>query len=145
MRLPVFIDTGYILALVNTADEFHQRASVAAQVTRPPFLTTEAVLTEIGNGLSRTRWRALGYATIQDLRTDPDIEVVPVDAALFDRAVEIYGARPDKEWGLTDCISFIVIQERGLTQVVTTDKDFGQAGFTSLLTDASLDVRRNLL
>jgi len=87
----------------------------------------------------------LGYATIQDLRTDPDIEVVPVDAALFDRAVEIYGARPDKEWGLTDCISFIVIQERGLTQVVTTDKDFGQAGFTSLLTDASLDVRRNLL
>jgi predicted nucleic acid-binding protein len=53
MKPPVFIDTGYILALVNTADEFHQRASVAAQVVPPPFLTTEAVLTEIGNGLSR--------------------------------------------------------------------------------------------
>lgn len=133
MRRSVFIDTGYILALVNTADEFHQRAALAAQVAQPPFLTTEAVLTEIGNGLSRTRWRALGYATIQDLRTAPDIKIVPVDAALFDRAVTLYGERPDKEWGLTDCISFIVMQERGLTHILTTDKDFGQAGFTNLL------------
>jgi len=90
-------------------------------------------LTEIGNGLSRSHWRALGYAAIQDLRVDPNIEVIPVDAALFDRAVALYGARSDKEWGLTDCISFIVMQERSLTHVLTTDKDFGQAGFINLL------------
>ncbi|MBM4460232.1 MAG: type II toxin-antitoxin system VapC family toxin [Chloroflexi bacterium] len=133
MRPPVFIDTGYVLALVNTADEYHQRAVAVSQTVRPPFITTEAVLTEIGNGLSRSHWRALGYAAIQDLRVDPNIEVIPVDAALFDRAVALYGARSDKEWGLTDCISFIVMQERSLTHVLTTDKDFGQAGFINLL------------
>ncbi|PKO22829.1 MAG: hypothetical protein CVU38_07435 [Chloroflexi bacterium HGW-Chloroflexi-1] len=104
MRPPVFIDTGYVLALVNTADEYHARAVAASQSVRPPFITTEAVLTEIGNGLSHVRWHALGYATIQDLRTDPDIEIVPVDATLFDHAVTLYGARSDKEWGLTDCV-----------------------------------------
>lgn len=135
MKPPVFIDTGYILALVNTADEHHARVAAAAQQVKPPFLTTEAVLTEIGNALSRTRWRALGYATIQDLRADPNIEVVPVDTALFDRALTLYGERTDKEWGLTDCISFVVMQERGLTQVLTTDRHFGQARFTNLLSD----------
>jgi predicted nucleic acid-binding protein len=133
MKPPIFIDTGYVLALVNTADEYHQRAVAASQSVQPPFLMTEAVLTEIGNGLSRVRWRTLGYATIQDLRADPDIKIVPVDAALFDRAVELYGARLDKEWGLTDCISFVVMQERGLTHVLTTDKDFEQAGFVNFL------------
>ncbi|MCX6029860.1 MAG: PIN domain-containing protein [Chloroflexi bacterium] len=112
MKPPVFIDTGYILALVNMADEHHNRAAAVSRSVQPPFLTTEAVLTEIGNGLSRVRWRALGHATIQDLCADPNIEVVPVDAALFDRAVALYGARLDKEWGLTDCISFVVMQER---------------------------------
>jgi predicted nucleic acid-binding protein len=133
MKLPVFIDTGYVLALVNTADDYHARAVAASQSVRHPFITTEAVLTEIGNGLSHVRWRALGYATIQDLRTDADIAIVPVDAALFDHAVMLYGARADKGWRLTDCISFIVMQERSLTHVLTTDRDFGQAGFINLL------------
>ena len=133
MRSPIFIDTGYILALLNTADAHHERALVASRQVRSPFLTTEAVLTEIGNALSRARWRALGYATIQDLRADSNIEVVPLDAALFERALALYGARMDKEWGLTDCVSFVVIQERNLTQVLTTDRHFSQAGFADLL------------
>ena len=71
MTAPAFIDTSYILALVNTSDMHHVRAAEASRAVEPPFLTTEAVLTEIGNALSRARWRALGYATIQDLRADP--------------------------------------------------------------------------
>jgi predicted nucleic acid-binding protein len=133
MKSPIFIDTGYILALLNTADAHHDRAVVASRQVKPPFLTTEAVLTEIGNALSRVRWRALGYATIQDLHADPNIEVVPVDAALFERALAFYGARMDKEWGLTDCVSFVVMQERNLTQALTTDRHFSQAGFADLL------------
>ena len=135
MKAPVFIDTGYILALLNTADEHHGRATETSRQVMPPFLTTEAVLTEIGNALSRVRWRTLGYVTIQDLRTDPNIEVVPVDNALFERALALYGQRMDKEWGLTDCISFVVMQDRNLTQVLTTDRDFGQAGYVNLLSD----------
>ncbi|NUQ37413.1 MAG: type II toxin-antitoxin system VapC family toxin [Caldilineales bacterium] len=133
MKAPVFIDTGYVLALLNTGDEHHDRATMAAQQVKPPFITTEAVLTEIGNALSRVRWRALGYATIQDLRADSNIEVVTVDAVLFDRASALYGDRLDKEWGLTDCISFVVMQDRKLTQAVITDRHFDQAGFVNLL------------
>jgi uncharacterized protein len=140
MKPPVFIDTSYILALVNTADEHHHRAATASHQIKSPFLTTEAVLTEIGNTLSRARWRALGYATIQDLRDDPNIEIVSVDAALFGRALALYGERMDKEWGLTDCLSFVVMQERNLTQVLTTDRHFSQAGFANLLQDLKLNL-----
>lgn len=133
MKTPVFIDTGYILALLNSGDEHHGGAAMAAQQVKPPFITTEAILTEIGNALSRARWRALGYATIQDLRSDPNIEVVSIVPALFDRALALYGERLDKEWGLTDCISFVVMQDRKLTQAMTTDRHFSQAGFVNLL------------
>lgn len=88
---------------------------------------------EIGNALSQARWRKLGYHTINDLRTDPAIEVVPVDTALLDRALALFGQRSDKDWGFTDCISFIVMQERGLNDVLTTDHHFSQAGFRRLL------------
>jgi uncharacterized protein len=137
MNAPVFIDTGYVLALLNTGDEHHERAALASGQVKPPFLTTEAVLTEIGNALSRARWRAIGYATIQDLSADPNIEVVPVDAVLFERALTLFGARSDKEWGMTDCISFVVMQERNLTHALTTDRHFDQAGFENLLTSTS--------
>ncbi len=133
MKPPVFVDTGYVLALVNTDDEHHNRAVALSRLVRPPFLTTEAVLTEIGNALSRARWRAIGYATIKDLRLDPNIEIVPVESATFERSLMLYGERMDKEWGLTDCISFVVMQERHLTQVLTTDRHFSQAGFINLL------------
>ena len=135
MKPPAFVDTGYILALVNTADVYHVRAVATSRQVETTFLTTEAVLTEIGNALSRARWRVLGYATIQDLRADPNIEVMPVDAALFEHALALYGERMDKEWGLTDCISFVVMHERDLTQVLTTDGHFAQAGFANLLLD----------
>jgi len=52
---------------------------------------------------------------------------------LFDQAVTLYAARMDKEWGVTDCISFVVMQERGLTAALTTDAHFQQAGFQALL------------
>lgn len=138
MKSPTFIDTGSVLALLNTADEHHERAVLASHLVEPPFLITEAVLTEIGNALSRARWRALGYATIQDFRDDPNIEVVSVDSALFERALALYGARMDKEWGLTDCVSFVVMQEHALAQASTTDRHFGQAGFVDLLANLSI-------
>jgi hypothetical protein len=135
LKPPTFIDTGYILALVNTADKYDVGASAAALVAQPPFLTTEAVLTEIGNALSSARWRPLGIATLDDLQSDANIEIVSIDATLFERALNLYKSRLDKEWGLTDCISFVVMQERGVTQALTTDRHFKQAGFQNLLPD----------
>lgn len=133
--LPLFIDTSYILALINAGDQHHARATATALQLQAIYLTTEAVLTEIGNALARPLWRNLGVATLTELRADPDIEIVSVSAELFDRAFELYAARSDKSWGLTDCISFVVMQERGLTQALTTDKHFEQAGFLNALID----------
>ncbi|GAB4443069.1 MAG: PIN domain-containing protein [Anaerolineae bacterium] len=133
MTSPTFIDTGYILALVNTADQYHAQARLAAGQVRPPFITTEAVLTEVGNALSRLRWRQLGVTTLTALRQDANIEVVSVDSQLFEQAIALYSDRPDKEWGLTDCISFVVMTSRGLSQTLTTDHHFEQAGFHNAL------------
>jgi predicted nucleic acid-binding protein len=133
VKAPIFIDTGYILALANTADHYHDCARATSLVVSPPFLTTEAVLVEIGNALSKTSWRQLGIATLHDLQADPDIQVVPVTTELFERAVDLYSTRLDKEWGLTDCISFVVMQDYKLTQALTTDRDFEQAGFQNAL------------
>jgi predicted nucleic acid-binding protein len=136
VKAPTFIDTGYILALTNTADQYHEHARATSLVVSPPFLTTEAVLIEIGNALSKTSWRRLGIAALDDLRADPDIEVVPVTTELFERAVDLYSARLDKEWGLTDCISFVVMQDHKLTHALTTDRDFEQAGFQNAMITA---------
>jgi uncharacterized protein len=129
----IFIDTSYILALVNTADQYHPQVRLAATQTPPPFITTEAVLVEIGNALARLRWRQLGIVTLEALRTDTNIEIVPVDTSLLERAVNLYSTRPDKEWGLTDCISFVVMEQRHLRQVLTTDRHFEQAGFQNIV------------
>lgn len=132
MSKGAFLDTSYILALVNAADINHRRALAASQELRPPLITTEAVLVELGNSLSRLRWRELGYDTIQDLRRNARIEVIPVSSKLLARALQMYGDRADKEWGMTDCISFVVMADRRLQFALTFDKHFQQAGFLTL-------------
>jgi hypothetical protein len=108
-------------------------AEFAAATIEGKMLTTEAVLTEIGNALSRTQWRRIAVETIKALRNDPDVEIISVDASLFDRDFQLYSSRPDKEWGMTDCISFVVMQERGIFEALTTDHHFQQAGFRAIL------------
>lgn len=133
MKPGIFIDTSYILALANTGDQYHLQAQAVTRTVSPPFITTEAILTEIGNALAKTRWRSVGVTTLKALRADRNIEIVPVDPPLFDQAVTLYSSRPDKEWGLTDCISFVVMRQRGLIEALTTDAHFQQAGFQALL------------
>jgi hypothetical protein len=133
VNTPIFIDTGYILALVNTTDKYHERARATALTTPPPFIITEAVLIEIGNALSNLRWRQLGVAALNDLRSDPNITVIPTDTGLLNRAIELYASRPDKEWGLTDCLSFVVMQDNGVREALSTDRHFEQAGFQIVL------------
>jgi predicted nucleic acid-binding protein len=55
------------------------------------------------------------------------------DANLFDRGVELYDARPDKHWSLTDCISFVAMQDHGISEALTGDRHFEQAGFVALM------------
>lgn len=65
--------------------------------------------------------------------TDPNVEVVPLTKELFISALRLFQSRSDKEWGIVDCLSCIVIQTYGITDVLTTDKHFQQMGFRVLL------------
>ena len=135
MSQPLFLDTSYILALLNTRDEFHDQAQNLAIQIDGSLITTESILTEIGNALSKLQWRELAVETLNDLKTDENVEIIPVSSTLFSRAFQLYSERMDKEWGLTDCVSFIVMMDRRLTEALTTDHHFEQAGFKVLLYD----------
>jgi predicted nucleic acid-binding protein len=106
-----------------------------ARSIRGPFLTTEAVVLELGDALARPRWRSTGITLIEQIRHDSNIEIVSIDRDLSGRAFDFYQARPDQSWGLTDCVSFVVMQDRGITDALSADQHFVQAGFRALLRD----------
>jgi uncharacterized protein len=137
-RAPFFLDTAYIYALVNTRDQWHSAAAtwerrLAAE--RRHLLTTEFVLMEIADGLAAVRYRAGAVRIIATVRTSSLVEIVPTTSDLFAATVEMYQNRDDKEWGLTDCSSFVTMTRHGLTAALTTDEHFRQAGFHPLLLD----------
>lgn len=88
---------------------------------------------EIGNALSKRRYRAAAVALLSSLELDLSIEVVPLSPELYAEAFDLYRGRPDKEWGLVDCVSFVVMKARGITEALTADEHFEQAGFRALL------------
>src|SRR6185503_17702936 len=95
------------------------------------LVTTVAVLLEIGNALA-TGFKKEANAVISLMRTSSRVELVEIDAAIFQQALEIYEKFDDKAWGLVDCISFVAMKERSLTDVLTFDRDFTAAGFNSI-------------
>jgi predicted nucleic acid-binding protein len=97
------------------------------------LITTEFVLVEIADGLAAVRFRAQAVQVIATLKASPWVEIVSASSRLFNAALELYKSRGDKDWGLTDCASFIVMSERGLLAALTTDDHFRQAGFRALL------------
>ncbi len=133
-----FLDTAYIFALVNTRDQWHARARkwerTLAEESRP-LLTSEFVLTEIADGLAAIRFRERAVNVIDTLLKSSLVTTVSVSSELFRHAFQLYRDRPDKNWGLTDCTSFVIIEQYGLQDVLTTDEDFRQAGFRALLLD----------
>lgn len=136
MTNEVFLDSGYAIALSVESDEHHQRAEELAELLeaeRTRLVTTRAILLEIGNALSKERYRNAAIELLDALEQDATVEIVPLSEELFAQALDLFRNRPDKEWGLVDCVSFIVMQERGLTEALTPDKHYAQAGFRALL------------
>ena len=97
------------------------------------MLVTEFVLVELGNGFHLPADRALFHDFTENLLADPNVTVVPASPDLFRAGLDLYGRRLDKEWSLTDCTSFVVMREQGLTEALTGDHHFEQAGFKALL------------
>ena len=100
---------------------------------RSRLVTTDYVLVELANLFSRTGDRGLFVRVVQALRSKEDVEIVAASAPLFDEGLALYAARPDKQWSLTDCLSFVVMRKRGISDALSTDHHFEQAGFTILL------------
>ena len=129
----VFADTVFFLALLNEKDEFRERAVALSGSLRRPLVTTAWVLTELADGLADTPGRTLFRPFVSRFLADPRAEVVPATQELLDFGVELYHDRADKEWSLTDCVSFLVMQQRGIIEALTADHHFQQAGFEILL------------
>jgi predicted nucleic acid-binding protein len=128
-----FADTVFWIALVVKHDQYHERARRWSQRITGRITTTVPVLLETANALARPAWRAPGVAMLEHLMGRSDVEVVSLSAELWGRGWEMYRDRPDKAWSLTDCISFVVMREAGLTDALTADEHFRQAGFRAVL------------
>lgn len=129
----VFTDTSFYIALLNPRDEGHDRAEDFARQFRGQQVTTDFVLIEVGNWLSRSGDRALFVSLLEQLQADPNAFILAASRELFRAGCELYRRRGDKDWSMTDSISFTVMEAEGLTEALTADHHFEQAGFKVLL------------
>ena len=132
----VFLDAAYAIALSSPADQFHSVAVGLAEQLETKgthMVTTPAVLLEIGNALAKLQYRGAAARLLAALCSDPNGEIVPFPDQLFLEGLKLYCERPDKEWGLTDCVSFVIMRARGIMGALTTNEHFQQAGFKALL------------
>ncbi len=128
-----FADTHYYLALLNPQDIHHQQAVAYSRRTRGRVITSAWVLTELADGLAHHRHRAAFIRLYQTLAGDPDTEIVPPAEELFERGLQLYEQRPDKDWSLTDCLCFEIMRDLQISEALTADHHFEQAGFVALL------------
>jgi len=132
----VFLDTSFVLALENREDRHHGRAKqldreLAAEGTI--LLLHWGILLEIGDGYARSGRRAKGAELLEKFVNEEGFQITPLSQAIMDQAMALFQSRSDKEWGLTDCISFVLMEREGVTQALTADVHFRQAGFEAML------------
>lgn len=127
-----FADTAYFVGLYNRHDALHSPALVYDRLAEA-FVTTEFILVGVATFFVRPGDRVVFANLDATLRANPRVVILPATADLYARGLALFAARPDKEWSLTDCISFEVMGELELTDALTGDQHFGQAGFRALL------------
>jgi len=129
----VFADTWFFLAILNPADPNHSRALAASRTIRHHRVTTDWVLVEVGDALSQMGNRDVFTRFYDWIQQHPHTTIVPGSRKLLDDGVHLYRFRRDKNWPLTDCISFVVMADEEISDALTGDKHFEQAGFNALL------------
>ena len=130
----VFADTFYWVALTNPADS--RRRDVDAfddLLARATIFTIEEVLTEFLTFFAADAWlRQRAAETVRELISDPEVRVFPQSHESFLAGLDLYTARPDKGYSLTDCISMRTMRRAGIADALTNDRHFEQEGFRSL-------------
>jgi hypothetical protein len=134
----IFADTAGWGHLVDASQEYHTRAATIYRRTRQQgrkLLTTNYILTELValliSPLRIPHPKIVAFIT--GVKSSPHVDIVHVDPTLDAQAWQLFTERPDKEWSLVDCTSFVIMQQRGLFEAFTTDHHFEQAGFVCLL------------
>ncbi len=130
----VFADTSFYLALLNPNDQWFAAADRWLRSYPGRFVTTTWVLLELLNSAARGRLRGVAVRMCADIQRHRLIFVVPASQRWFAKGQELYAARVDKDWSLTDCISFQIMKQLRITEAATTDQHFTQAGFKMVLT-----------
>ena len=128
-----FGDTFFFIALLNPCDSYHQAAAQFSREWDGQILTTRWVLAEIGNALSGINGRRSFTSFLDGLEQLEHIQILLPSDKLFEQGVTLFAARPDKEWSLTDCISFAAMRACSMEEAITADHHFEQAGFKMLL------------
>lgn len=136
MSTETFADTGYWIALLAPDDDLHGIAvRLSQELGSTPLVTSDAVLGEVLTFFSATgaTSRRAAADLVRDCLDDASIVTVPVDRELFVEAVQLYEQRPDKEYSLVDCASFVVMRRRGIRAALTPDHHYEQEGFQALM------------
>jgi uncharacterized protein len=134
-KTEVFVDTAFVVALASRQDQYHAVATAMVPRFRAGtrLVTTWAVCLEIGNALARQQYRHKAVDLLTGIARDPRFEIMPLTDELYSSGMTLFRERRDKEWSLTDCVSFVVMERRGIRLALTADEHFRQAGFEPLL------------
>ena len=130
---PVFADSFYYIALLNRNDAAHKHAVQLAHNLRPRVMTTAFVMIEIADAMGKSGQRGSFLALLASLKADHNVTILPPTEELYEAGLRLYAKRPDKDWSLTDCVSFVVMDRFGIEDALTGDRHFKQAGFNALL------------
>jgi predicted nucleic acid-binding protein len=132
----IFVDTAAWIALVDKRDSLHNQAWKVFDNLKEQHIqlvTTQFVVIEVADGLSSPPLRESAISFLDQLRLNPLMEFVEVSPELYAEGWKLYKQRPDKEWGLTDCTSFVTMTRFEIAEAFTSDHHFEQAGFQKLL------------
>lgn len=136
--MTIFADTSGLASFADRTQTHHQKATaIVRQViaAKGRLVTTSGVLAELTALLTSPLRlpKPQQIAFLGTLRSVRWVEMFHIDQALDDAAWRLWEQRPDKDWSLVDCASFVVMGQRGLADALTGDHHFTQAGFVRLL------------
>jgi len=130
----VFADSYFFFALANPNDPSHVKSVEFTKGYTGRTITTGWIITEVGDGWSKPAKRRDTFLQIlTELRANPSAKIVPCSDELLQEGIDLFAQRPDKEWTLTDCISFVVMRKESIAEALTGDRHFEQAGYVALL------------
>lgn len=130
--MTVFMDTYGLIGWINTRDASHQRVKSYLDCYSGHIVTTEWVLLEFADAFSQSNTKPYAIEAIKRIHRLPMFVVVGFDPAVYQAGFDLYESRSDKDWSLTDCISFAVMAQRELFEALTADHHFAQAGFRAV-------------